>query len=121
MDERDGAAMWALACSLAVAALAPVAASAAGLVLAYDRYETGKGFEISLANAATGAPLTLPGGVNTTDDELHPSLSIDGRYLLFDRMRLLPKLNGDIVAPAERTVNLLDRQTGVVTTLATGQ
>jgi hypothetical protein len=113
-------AAWAVASALATTATVPAAASGAGLVVAYDRYETGRGFEISLANAATGAGLTIPTGVNTTDDELHPALSVDGRYLLFDRMRLLPKLNGDIVAPAERTVNLLDRQTGVITSLATG-
>ena len=35
-------------------------------------------------------------------------------------MRLLPKLNGDIVVPSERTLFMLDRQTGVITTMATG-
>ena len=106
--------------ALLLAAALPASAPAAGLVAAYDRYETGKGFEIGLLNASTGARLTLPAGVNTTDDELHPALSDDGRYLLFERMRLLPKLNGDIVPPAERTLFMLDRQTSVITTLATG-
>ena len=55
-------------------------------------------------NASTGTRLTLPAGVNTTDDELHPSLSVDGRYLVWMRTRLLPKLNGDIPAPSERTL-----------------
>ena len=32
------------------------------------------------------------------------------RYLLFERMQLLPKLNGDIVPPTERTLFMLDRQ-----------
>jgi hypothetical protein len=98
----------------------PASAPAAGLVAAYDRYETGKGFEIGLLNASTGAVLAVPAGVNTTDDELHPSLSADGRYLVWMRTRLLPKLNGDIPVPSERTLFMLDRQTGVITTMATG-
>src|SRR3954451_15251778 len=104
----------------ATGAVAPAVAPAAGLIAAYDRYETGNGFEIGLLNASTGAPLTLPTGVNTTDDELHPSLSVDGRYLAWMRTRLLPKLNGDIPVPADRTLFMLDRQTGVITTMATG-
>ena len=71
-------------------------------------------------NASTGAKLTLPAGVNTAADELHPGLSSDGRYMLFERMQLLPKLNGDIVPPTARTLFMLDRQTGIITTLATG-
>ena len=106
--------------ALLLAAALPASAPAAGLVAAYDRYETGKGFEIGLANASTGTKLTVPAGVNTAADELHPALSVDGRYMLFERMQLLPKLNGDIVPPAERTVLMLDRQTGIITTLATG-
>jgi hypothetical protein len=105
---------------LALAAAVPTSASAAGLVGAFDRYETGKGFEIGLVNVSTGASIPVPAGVNTTDDELHPSLSRDGRYMLFERMRLLPKLNGDIVPPSQRTLFMLDRQTGIITTLATG-
>jgi hypothetical protein len=106
--------------SMAAAAAAPAGAPAAGLIAAYDRYETGKGFEIGLLNASTGSRLTLPAGVNTTDDELHPSLSVDGRYLVWMRTRLLPKLNGDIPVPSDRTLLMLDRQTGVITTMATG-
>ena len=114
--------MVALASGVAVAAAAaaPAGAPAAGLIASYDRYETGKGFEIALLNASTGTRLTLPAGVNTTDDELHPSLSVDGRYLVWMRTRLLPKLNGDIPVPSERTLLMLDRQTGVITTMATG-
>ena len=90
--------------ALAAAAAAPAGAPAAGLIAAYDRYETGKGFEIGLVNASTGSRLAVPAGVNTTDDELHPSLSVDGRYLVWMRTRLLPKLNGDIAVPSERTL-----------------
>jgi hypothetical protein len=105
---------------LATGIAVPASAPAAGLIAAYDRYEPGKGFEIGLANLSTGGELTLPAGVNTADDELHPGLSADGRYLLWVRMRLLPKLNGDIVPPAERTLFMLDRQTGAITSLNTG-
>jgi hypothetical protein len=115
--------LLALASGVAMGAgtAAPAGAPAAGLIAAYDRYETGKGFEIGLLNASTGTRLTLPAGVNTTtDDELHPSLSVDGRYLVWMRTRLLPKLNGDIPVPSERTLLMLDRQTGVITTMATG-
>jgi WD40-like Beta Propeller Repeat len=102
-------------------ALAP-RASAAELLAAYDRYETGKGFEIGIVNAATGVARTLPAGVNTSDDELHPALTPDGRFLVFTRMKLLPKLNGDIVAPAARSLIRVDLQTGATTNLgsATG-
>ena len=96
-------------------ALAPATANAAGLIAAYDYYVPGKGFEIGLKDAQTGANLSLPAGVNTNDDELHPALSRDGRYILFDRMRLLPGLNGDFVPPEDRTIQRVDRQTGAVT------
>ena len=92
--------------------LAPATASAAGLIAAYEQYVTGKGFEIRLVNAATGTQIAVPAGVNTNDDELHPALSADGRSLVFTRMRLQPKLNGDIVPPAERSLIWVDRQTG---------
>ena len=67
---------------------------------------TGKGFEIRIVNAATGAQIAVPAGVNTPDDELHPALSADGRSLVFTRMKLQPKLNGDIVPPTERIAAL---------------
>jgi WD40-like Beta Propeller Repeat len=118
-NRRRLATLAASAALLLLAAL-PASAPAAGLVAAFDRYETGKGFEIGLVNVSTGASIPVPAGVNTTDDELHPSLSRDGRYMLFERMRLLPKLNGDIVPPTQRTLFMLDRQTGIITTLNTG-
>ncbi len=117
MDVRR---LWIVLLVAGLGLIAPAGAQAAGLVAAYDRYEVGKGFEIGLANASTGAKLVVPAGVNTADDELHPSLSTDGRYMVWVRMRLLPKLNGDIAVPAARTVLMLDRQTGIITTLATG-
>ena len=76
------------------------------------------GFQIGLVNAATGATIALPAGVNTRDDELHPTLTPDGRYLVFMRTKLLPKLNGDIVPPEARTLFIADRETGTVATLS---
>lgn len=102
-----------------VAALAPAAAQAAPLLAAFDEYVPGKGFEVGLVNTATGARVAVPAAVNTTDDELHPALSPDGRHLVFSRMHLQPKLNGDVVVPATRTVHALDRTTGVVTAITT--
>jgi hypothetical protein len=111
----------AIALCASVALTAPATASAAGLIGAYERYETGKGFEIGLVNLSTGQPLPVPAAVNTTDDEVHPALSPNGRFLVFMRTRLLPKLNGDIVPPASRTLVALDRQTGVVKVQAQAQ
>ena len=48
--------------AMAAAAAAPAGAPAAGLIAAYDRYETGKGFEIGLVNASTGTQTHRPGG-----------------------------------------------------------
>lgn len=42
-------------------------------------------FDIEVVNAATGAQVPLPAGVNTTADELHPSISEDGSRLVFER------------------------------------
>jgi hypothetical protein len=94
--------------------MAPAAASAAGLIGAYEHYVTGKGFEIGLVNVSTGQALPVPAAVNTTDDEVHPALSPDGRFLIFNRTRLVPKLNGDIVPPADRSLVILDRNSGAV-------
>ena len=92
-----------------VLALAP-SASAAELQAAYEHYVPGQGFQIGLINAATGAARPLPAGVNTTDDELHPALSPDGRWLVFTRMRILPKLDGTFVVPTDRNLVLVDLQ-----------
>jgi hypothetical protein len=94
----------------AAAALVPATAHAAPLIAAYDTYVPGKGFEIGLVKVSTGAAVPVPPGVNTTADELHPSLTPDGRFLAFMRTTLTPKLNGDIVPPAQREVQVFDRQ-----------
>ena len=106
-----------LGIAAAAAACVPATADAAALIAAYDRFESSKGFDIGLVNVNTGAALSVPAAVNTTDDELHPTLTPDGRYLVFMRTKLQPKLNGDIVPPATRTLHQLDRQTGQVTSI----
>ena len=104
--------MLAAAAAAAVLALAPATASAAGLIAAYEEYVTGQGFEIRIVNAATGAQLPVPAGVNTPADELHPALSPNGSSLAFSRMQLQPKLNGDIVPPIDRSLFWVNRSAG---------
>ena len=41
--------------------------------------------DIALVNATLGTRLTLPASVNTTAEEIHPSISTDGRRLAFER------------------------------------
>jgi hypothetical protein len=96
----------------ALLALAPPA-RADELELAYDYYQAGQGFQIGL-KAQDGAAIPLPAGVNTDDDELHPALSPDGHFLVFTRMKLLPKLNGDIPVPAARSLVWVDLQAGQI-------
>ena len=100
-------------------ALVPATANAAGLIAAYDYYVPGKGFEIGLKDAQTGANLSLPAGVNTNDDEFHPALSRDGRYILFDRMRS-PRPQRGLRAARGSQIQRVDRQTGAVTRFLSG-
>ena len=109
-----------LLAAAAAALLAPAPASAAALIAAYDRYESGKGFQIGLVNVSTGASMSLPAAVNTAADELHPSLSKDGRFLYFARLQLQPTLSGEIVPPAERRLFVLDRNSGTVQQIGSG-
>jgi WD40 repeat protein len=99
-----------------VALFAPPSASAA-LIAAYDKYVVGKGFEIGLVNVSTGAAISLPSGVNTAADELHPALSANGRFLWFARTQLQPGLNGEVIPPAARSLVRVDRNSGTVTIL----
>jgi hypothetical protein len=103
---------------LATAIAAAPAHAAGGLMGAYETYVSGSGFEIRLVNVSSGAQITVPSGVNTSADELHPTLSHDGRYLVFMRTQLVPTLTGDIIPPAARTLVIADRSTGTVTTLS---
>ena len=42
-------------------------------------------FDIAVLNASTGARVALPAGTNTPADETHPSITVDGRRLVFER------------------------------------
>ena len=46
----------------------------------------GSNLDLAIVNAATGVRSPLPASVNTTADEFHPSLSADGRRLVFERV-----------------------------------
>ena len=117
-SRRRRAAGAAIAAATATAAASlPAGADGRALIAAYDRYQQGSGFQIGLVNLSTGATISLPAGVNTAADELHPTLSPDGRFLAFMRTTLLPKLNGDIVPPASRSVVIVDRTTGTTRTV----
>ena len=45
-------------------------------------------FDVAVLNASTGARVTLPAGTNTTDDEIHATISKDGTRLAFQRRNL---------------------------------
>ncbi len=45
-------------------------------------------FDVAVLNASTGTRVTLPAGTNTTDDEIHPTISKDGTRLAFQRRNL---------------------------------
>ena len=42
-------------------------------------------FDIALLNAATGSRTTLPAGINTAADEVHPNISSLGNRMVFER------------------------------------
>lgn len=42
--------------------------------------------DVAIVNASLGTRVSLPSGVNTTASEIHPSISADGRRLLFRRL-----------------------------------
>jgi len=71
-----------------VAAMLAVGATAdANIIAAVEQPAGGSrsDLDIALYDATTGTRLSLPASVNTTDDELHPSLTPDGRLLVFER------------------------------------
>jgi hypothetical protein len=45
----------------------------------------GQNLDIAVFDTSTGSRVALPSGVDTTADEFHPSVSSDGRFLLFER------------------------------------
>ena len=72
----------------ALAALALAPAARANIIAAVEQPAGGgrTDLDIALYDATAGTKLTLPAGVNTTDDELHPSITPDGRRLVFERL-----------------------------------
>jgi hypothetical protein len=73
-----------LGCLVALVGAAP--ASADVLAAAEVPSAARTDLDIAVINAATGVRSTLPAGVNTAADELHPSLSADGSRLAFERV-----------------------------------
>jgi hypothetical protein len=88
------------------------ASAATSLIAAYDKYVAGQGFDVGLVDVGTGNAIAVPAGVNTADDEIHPSLTADGRLLVFTRMKVQPLLNGDVIPPSSRTLLMVDRSNG---------
>jgi hypothetical protein len=60
-------------------------------------------FDIAFLNATTGVRLTGPVGINTSAEELHPSITPDGRWLAFERVDL---------AAGTRRIILVDLSSG---------
>lgn len=75
-----------MALTVALAVLAPASARAdifAAVTVAAPSPRTD--FDIAIVNASLGTPVPLPAIVNTTASETHPSISSDGRRLVFGR------------------------------------
>jgi hypothetical protein len=79
-----------------VCALAAPAAQADIIAAVEVASPSGADLDIALVNAATGLRTALPAGINTSANELHPSLSDDGRRLVFQRV--------DVAAATSRTI-----------------
>jgi WD40-like Beta Propeller Repeat len=104
--------------AVAAAVLAPAAARADVLV-AYDHAVAGHGFDVAVVDLQQdGSPVTLPASVNTTANELHPSLSGDGRFLAFQRDTLAAAASPDQPPVYSRRFVLVDLHAGTVVTPA---
>ena len=103
------------ACRLALlgATLVIAPAAHANIIAAVEQPAGGSrtDLDIALYDATTGTRLSLPSSVNTTDDELHPSLTPDGRRLVFER--------SNATAGTHRIV-IVDTSTGVSADLFSG-
>jgi hypothetical protein len=98
---------------LLVAALAMSPAAHANIIAALEQPagSSRTDLDIALYDATTGARLSLPPSVNTADDEVHPSLTPDGRRLVFER--------SSTSAGTHRIV-IVDTSTGVSADLFSG-
>lgn len=72
--------------------------------------DPGTDTDIALIDTSTATKLALPAGINTADNESHPSISADGRRLVFQRRNS---------AGSDRIV-LADLATGTTSDLFTG-
>jgi hypothetical protein len=97
------------------------ASAATSLIAAYDKYVQGQGFDIGLVDLGTGAEIPVPAGVNTADDEIHPTLTADAKRLVFTRTQIRPLLNGDVIPPGDRTLMMVDRGTGAFSAPVPGE
>ena len=92
----------------AIAIAAP--AARADVVAAVDvASPSGTNSDIALYDFSTSAKLSLPSGVNTAANELHPSMDASGRHLVFQRT----------AADGSRQIVMVDRSTGRVSDLFT--
>jgi hypothetical protein len=82
---RTSLALGAVAAALLVPASAQADVFAAVTVVAASPRTD---FDVAVLNASTGARAALPAGINTADDEIHPTISTDGRRLAFQRRNL---------------------------------
>jgi hypothetical protein len=79
-------------------------------IFAVTDVQSGADTDLVLVDTSTAATGQLPAGVNTADNESHPSISSDGRRLVFNRRNN---------AGSDRIV-LTDLQTGATSDLFTG-
>jgi hypothetical protein len=105
---RHGRAIGGLA--VAAALLAPGAARA-DIIAAVQVTGPDGSPDIAVMNATTGVRATLPAGINTAAQELHPSISTNGKRLVFLRL--------DPVAGTRRVI-VLDTSTGQTADLFNG-
>jgi hypothetical protein len=100
-----------LAAALVAVALPAVAHANIIAALEVPAGGTRTDLDLALYDATTGNRLSLPAGVNTTDDEFHPSVTPDGRLLTFERSN-----------PQAGTVRIIiaDRSTGQSADLFSG-
>jgi hypothetical protein len=100
----------AIGLAVGLALLAPAAAGA-DIIAAVQVTGPDGSPDIAVMNATTGERATLPAGINTAQQELHPSISTNGRRLVFLRL--------DPVAGTRRVI-VVDTQTGVSADLFNG-
>jgi hypothetical protein len=96
----------------ALVACASASVARADVIAVTDNFiSASEGTDIALINTSTVADMPLPAGINTTDNESHPSISADGKKLVFERRN--PSTGSDRIIMA-------DLSTGATSDLFTG-